>query len=148
MKVKFIYWEASWNLAQQMYGEKYPHYGLLLHDEDDTCTVLFFTQEKQMVFETISRKETDFVELAEVEIPEEIYDSAVTYLSSRRKLQEFSGTFLSYVEQHREAVEKAGDALEGAVGTEESQAQRRLGRMLGDDIDQPFPRRPKKTKAT
>ena len=142
MKVKFIHWEASWNLAQEMYNEKYPHYGLLLHAEDDTCTVLFFTQDKEMVFEIISRKETDFVELVEVEIPYELYENAVKYLDARRELHGFSDEFLAYVAKYRGMVEKVDDVLAEADGTARSPEERLLDRISSDDVVQPFPRNP------
>lgn len=140
MKVKFISWEAACNPIQQMYGEKYRHYGLLLDVTDDVCIVLYFTHEKQMMLTSISKKETGFVELAEVELPYGIHDSAMKYLDAEKTLQEFSNTFLAWVREYRGIIEKVDDALLQTGNIDSSSGNELFDRLSSSMISQPFPR--------
>jgi hypothetical protein len=142
MKVKFIYWEASCNFAQELYNEKYPHYALLLATDGDVCIVFYFTDKKQMVLAGISKKETDFVELAEVEIPEEIHFRALAHINNINKLQEFSDEFLAYVEKYRGTIEQVDDALAEDNDANKSPVEKLLRQLSTSDVEQPFPRKP------
>jgi len=141
MKVSFIYWEAPWNMAQAKYDEKYPHYALLLKENSyDDCIVLFFTHERLMFLTSISRIKTGFVELAEVEIPDEVYESAFKYIQAKDTLAEFTDEFLELVKKHREGIDKVDDVIEGAITDPNNQIKNLLRRMSDGAIEQPFPR--------
>jgi len=141
MKVSFIYWEAPWNMAQAVYDEKYPHYALLLKENSyDDCIVLFFTHERLMVLTSISRTKTGFVELAEVEMPDEVYESAFKYIQAKDTLAEFTDEFLEQVKKHREGIDKVDDVIDGAITDPNKRMENLLRRMSDGAIEQPFPR--------
>ncbi len=140
MKVKLIYWEAPYNFSQAIYGEKYPHFGLIMGTEDDSNTVLYFTHEKKMMIVVLSKKESRFVEIAEVEVPYEIHENLAKYVGSRSELHKFSDMFLLYVAEHRKKIDRMDDIL-ADTDVDKSPVDK-IFDSLSDDVAQPFPRKP------
>jgi len=153
MKIPFIYWEAPYNAQQALYGEKYPHYALLLdiHEDawnGDSYIVLFFTHERQMILGSISKKDTGFVERAEVEIPFDICGSALRYMEAKQTLQAYCDQFLVYVAEHRRPIDVAQDVLREVELAEMPPDEALKARFMDQfgGVNQPFPREINKPK--
>ena len=147
MRLKFIHWKAPCNRTQEVWGEKYSHYALLLGPtatDTDKCIVWYFDHKKEMTFACISKEKTNFVELAEVEVPGAICGIAKRYLADGKNLQEFSDTFLAYVDQYREPIDEADDRRRMAELDKLPPDERLLAGLGGSNhVEQPFPRKPK-----
>jgi len=140
-KTPLIYWEAPANEQQAMYGEKHPHFGLLLSTIDDTGIVLYYTHEIKLVITAISKQESHFTEIAKVDIPDEILENALMYIKAWKDLRKFGPQFLALVEKYRRPIDAADDILAEIHSAEMTPEQRYFAYLASGTKAQPFPRK-------
>jgi len=137
MNVPLIFWEVP---SPQNPEERFPYFALLLYENESNkgfYTVLYFTHKKEMVFTSISKSETRYAVLGEVEIPYEVYQSILRYVGDGITIKSFCDRFLSYVKHFRRPIDEVEDAIrEITLGA----GDQVLTQLSSKSVNQPFPR--------